>query len=148
MATFSAVNLNTKPRHMGGYGNGLVVWDTVEPSAAALNDVYRLVRIPAGATVTGVELVADDLDSGGSPALAVKIGFEPVDATEGPAADDDFFAAAGSTVFQAAGRTAFTFHPLKFERDVFLIATITAAAATFAAGKVTAIVTGEATGVK
>lgn len=148
MATFSAVNLNSKPRHMGGYGNGLVVWDTTEPTAAAADDVLRLARIPAGATVTGVEIVSDDLDSGATPALAVKVGFEPVDATEGPAADDDFFAAAGSTAIQAAGRTALSFHPLKFERDVFLIATVTAAAATFAAGKVTAIVTGEATGVK
>lgn len=148
MATFKTPDLDSKPRHMGGYGNGLVVWGTAEPTAGDADDVIRLVRIPAGATVTGVEIVSDDLDGNAAPTLAVKIGFEPVDATEGPAADDDFFAQAGSTALQAAGRTAFSFHPLKFERDVYLIATVTAAAATFAAGKVSAIVTGEATGVK
>jgi hypothetical protein len=146
MATFKTPDLDSKPRHMGGYGNALVVWGTAEPAAGAADDVIRLVRIPAGATVTGVEIVSDALDSGNT--LAVKVGFEPVDATEGPAADDDFFAQAGSTALRTAGRTAFVFHPLKFERDVYLIATVTAAATTFAAGKVSAIVTGEATGIK
>src|SRR5687768_652742 len=148
MATFNAPDLNSKPMPMGGYGNMNVVFGTVTPTAGALADVYRPVRIPAGMTVTSLEIVNDDLDSNGTPLIACKIGYEPVNASDGPTADDDFFVVAGSTILRSAARTAMNFQPIKFEKDVWVTVTLSAAAATFATGKVTAIVTGEATGVK
>lgn len=146
MATHSAPDLNSKPLPMGGYGNALVVWGTVAPSSGALASVYRPVRIPAGMTVTGLRIVNADLDSGGT-AFAVKIGYTPVDAAVGPTADDDYFSAA-VTHLSAVGLNDYRFDPIKFEKDVYVDLTVTVAATTFASGNITAIVTGEATGIK
>jgi len=48
----------------------------------------------------------------------------------------------------AVGRKVCAFQPIKFEKDVYVILTMTAAATTFASGKVTAVVRGQAEGVK
>jgi hypothetical protein len=146
MATHSASDLNSKPLPMGGYGNAAMVWGTVTPSSGALASVYRPVRIPAGMTVTGLKINNADLDTGGT-AFAVKIGYTPVDSTAGPTADDDYFSAA-TTILSAAALTDLRFPPIKFEKDVYVDLTVTVAATTFASGDITAIVTGEATGVK
>lgn len=146
MSTFNAPDLNTRTRHMGGYGNAVVVHGSVTPAAGILADVYRPVRIPAGVRVTDLDIVNDDLDTGGT-AFAVKVGYEPVNPAEGPVADDDYFSAA-STFLSAAGRKACAFQPVKFERDVFVTLTVTVAAATFAPGVVTVIVKGDGEGVK
>lgn len=148
MATFSATELNTKARHMGGYGNAALVWGSVIPTAAASGDIYRPVLIPAGMEVTDVDIVSDDLDSNGAPAIACKVGYSPVNPADGPAANDAYFATTGKTFLNAAGRTSLAFQPIKFEKPVFLIITLTAAAATFASGAVTAIVKGDGIGVK
>jgi hypothetical protein len=110
--------------------------------------VYRPVIIPGGLDVTDVDIVNDDLDASGTPAIGCRIGFAPVNASEGPAADDAYFSASGNALLRNAGRTTLAFQPLKFERPVFLTITITAAAATFASGKVTAIVKGDGIGIK
>jgi hypothetical protein len=133
---------------MGGYGNAVVVYGSVTPTAGTVGDVYRPVIIPGGLDVTDVDIVNDDLDSNGSPTITCRIGFTPVNANEGPVADDAYFSASGNGLLRNAGRTALAFQPLKFERPVFLTITITAAAATFAAGKVTAIVKGDGIGIK
>lgn len=146
MATHSAPDLNSKPLPMGGYGNAAMVFGTVAPSSGALASVYRPVRIPAGMTVTGLRIVNADLDSGGTT-FAVKIGYTPVDAAVGPTADDDYFSAA-VTHLSAAALNDYRFDPIKFEKDVYVDLTVTAAATTFASGNITAIVTGEATGIK
>jgi len=146
MATHSAPDLNSKAMPMGGYGNAAVVWGTVTPSSGALASVYRPVRIPAGMTVTGLKISNADLDTGGT-AFAVKIGYTPVDADAGPTADDDYFSAA-TTILSGAALTDLRFAPIKFEKDVYLDLTVTVAATTFAAGAITAIVNGEATGIK
>ncbi len=39
MATFSAVDLSSKARHMGGYGNTAVAWGSVAPAAGAVGDI-------------------------------------------------------------------------------------------------------------
>ncbi|MDN5753976.1 MAG: hypothetical protein L0H15_12020 [Nitrosospira sp.] len=148
MATFSATDLNTKSRHMGGHGNAVVVHGSVTPAAGASGDAYRPVRIPAGVDVTDVDIINSDMDSGATPTIACKIGYEPVNAADGPAADDNYFAAAGNTLLRSAGRTALAFQPVKFEKDVFLTVTLSASAATFASGPVTAIVKGDGIGVK
>lgn len=146
MATHSAADLNTKPIPMGGYGNAAIVWGSVTPSSGALASVYRPVRIPAGMTVTGLRIHNPDMDTGGT-AYAVKIGFTPVDSAAGPTADDDYFSTA-VTHLSAVGDNVYRFDPIKFEKDVYLDLTVTVAATTFASGAITAIVTGEATGIR
>ena len=145
MASFNAVDLYTKSRHLGGYGNATVVHGSVTPTAATALDVFRPVMIPAGVEVTSVRIVNDDL---AASALAVKIGYEPVNAADGPTADDDYFVATGSTILQTAGTTELAFRPIKFEKPVFLTITVTTTAVTFASGNITAIVTGDGIGVK
>ena len=100
MATHSAPDLNTKPLPMGGYGNAATVYGSVTPTSGALASVYRPVRIPAGMTVTGLKINNDDLDTGGT-AFAVKIGYTPVSATDGPAQNDTYFSPA-TTILSAA----------------------------------------------
>lgn len=148
MAIYNATDLNTKNRHMGGYGNAVVVYGSVTPTAAIFGDVYRPVVIPAGLDVTDVDIVNDDLDTGGTPTISCKVGFAPLNAAEGPTAVDDYFASTGKTFLNAAGRTSLAFPPIKFEKPVFLILTITGGAAAFTSGKVTAIVKGDGVGVK
>jgi len=146
MATHSAPDLNTKPLPMGGYGNAATVYGSVTPTSGALASVYRPVRIPAGMTVTGLKINNDDLDTGGT-AFAVKIGYTPVSAVDGPVGDDDYFSA-GTTILSAANLTDLRFDPIKFEKDVYVDLTVTVAAATFTSGEIIAIATGDATGVK
>jgi len=145
MATFSAVDLNTKPRFMGGYGNAVITYGSVTPTAGALADVYQPLRIPAGMLVTDLDIVNADLDTGGT-AMSAKIGYAPVD-SDGPTADDDYFSAT-ATFLTAAGRKVCAFQPIKFEKDVYITLTLTVAATTFASGVVTAIAKGQAEGVK
>jgi hypothetical protein len=146
MATHGAPDLNTKPLPMGGYGNAALVYGSVTPTSGALASVYRPVRIPAGMTVTGLRINNDDLDAGGT-LFAVKIGYTPVDSLAGPAANDAYFSAA-TTILSAPNLTDLRFPPLKFEKDVYVDLTVTVAATTFVGGAITAIVTGDATGVR
>ena len=148
MATFNAPDLYSKSRHMGGYGNAVVVIGTVAPTAGVSGDIYLPVIIPAGLGVTDIDIVNDDLDSGGAPAIACKVGYAPLSAADGPPAIDDYFAAAGKTFLNTAGRTSLAFQPIKFEKPVFLTITLTATAAAFVPGKVTAIVKGDGVGVR
>lgn len=146
MATLSAPDLMTKTRHMGGYGNTVTVIGSLTPTAGALADVYRPVVIPAGLRVTDLDIINDDLDTGGT-AFAVKVGYAPCNAADGPAAVDDYFSAAG-TFLSAAGRKQCVFQPIKFEKPVIVTLTITVAATTFASGVVTALVKGDGEGIK
>jgi hypothetical protein len=146
MATHSAPDLNTKPLPMGGYGNAAIVYGSVTPTSGALASVYRPVRIPAGMTVTALRINNDDLDASGT-AFAVKIGYTPVSTIDGPAQNDTYFSPA-TTILSAANLTDLRFPPIKFEKDVYVDLTVTVAAATFSAGTITAVATGDATGVK
>lgn len=147
MATFNAADLNTRNRHMGGYGNAVVVYGSVTPTAALFGDIYRPVIIPAGLDVTDIDIINDDLDSSGAPTITCKVGFAPLNAADGPFAVDDYFAS-GKTFLNTVGRTSLAFQPIKFEKPVFLTITLSSGAATFASGKVTAIVKGDGIGVK
>ncbi|MEO5655383.1 MAG: hypothetical protein ABIR00_05295 [Nitrosospira sp.] len=148
MATFSAVDLSSKARHMGGYGNTAVAWGSVAPAAGVTGDIYRPMIIPAGIEVTDVDIVNDKLDSNATPAIAFKAGYAPLNPDDGPVASDAYFTAAGNTALRNAGRASLGFQPVKFEKPVYLTITLTASAASFAPGKVTAIVKGDGVGVK
>jgi hypothetical protein len=76
------------------------------------------------------------------------VGYSPLNPEDGPIADDDYFAPAGTTLLRNAGRTSLAFQPVRFEKPVYLIITLTASSATFASGKVTAIVKGDGVGIR
>jgi hypothetical protein len=147
MASHNAPDLNTKPQHMGEFGNVVVGVGSVTPTAGALADVYRPIAIPGGWLVTDVDILFPDMDTGGS-AFAVKIGYEPVNSADGPVADDDYFSVANTFLTGTAGRRQLVFKPIKFERPVYLTMTVTVAATTFVSGELTAIVKGDGVGIK
>lgn len=146
MATFKAPDLGTKNRHMGEFGNLTGVWGEVTPTAGAVADVFQPVIIPGGLEVWDLDIINADLDSGGT-ALAVKVGYAPVNADDGPVADDDYFSVAG-TFLTAVGRKQCVFRPIKFERPVIVTLTVTIAATTFASGLITVLVKGDGLGIK
>src|SRR5574338_153729 len=140
MATFSAPDLNSKALPMGNYGNAAVVYGTATPLSGVVGSIYRPVRIPAGMSVTALRIVNDDMDTGGAT-FAVKIGYTPVDPGQGPV-EDDYYSAA-TTILSGAALTDLRFQPIKFEKDVYVILTVTVPATAFASGNITAIVAGE-----
>lgn len=150
MATFDAPDLNSRNiMSDGAYGNAATHTGKVTPTALANADILRVVRIPAGFRADFVLLGNDDLDSNGAPTAACKVGYTPVNSTDGPAASDAYWAAAGQTYLQAAGSRVLPLGPpVVFDYDVWLIITMTAASATFAAGSVWATVIGENVGTK
>lgn len=147
MATFNAPDLNSKARHMGEFGNAVVVWGAVTPTAGALADIYRPCIIPAGLEVIDLVLNFPDMDTGGT-AFAVKIGYSPVNATDGPTEVTDYFSAAVTVLSGTTKELKCVFRPIKFERPVYLIMTVTVAATTFASGEIVAKVYGDGLGIK
>lgn len=147
MATFNAPDLIVKNRHMGEFGNAVVHWGAVTPTAGALNDVYRFLIIPAGLEVTDIIFNYPDMDTGGT-SFAVTIGYTPVNADDGPAADSDYFSVAHTMLSGTSAIRLLNFDPIKFERPVFLTMTVTTAATTFVSGKIVAKVYGDGLGIK
>jgi len=146
MAEHKAVDLASKLLHVGPFGDATVVDGSVTPSSGALASVYVPVRIPGGVRLTGLEIDNADLDSNVYPDLVVKAGYRPVDGVS-PVADDDYFGS-GLTILQSAGRNRLSFAPITFQKTVEIIVTVTTAAATFAAGRLTAIAEMQNLGVK
>lgn len=68
-------------------------------AALIVNDTIRICKLPAGEVPVDFILGSDDLDSGGSPAIVLKVGIED---TVGDTSDDDALIL-GSTVAQAGG---------------------------------------------
>lgn len=150
-AYVDAADLNTQLGYMHSDGNAMRVTGRVALAAnPAANDIIRVCLIPAGMIVDKVTIANTDMDTNGAPTLVHAIGFEPVDAADGPAADYTYFGAAGQTNLQAAndGKSYCKFAPKKFERPVYLCLKVGTAAATFAAGTVYATVEGIADLVK
>lgn len=147
MATFNAVDLNTKPRHMGEFGNAVVFWGAVTPTAGALADIYRPVIIPGGAEITDLIINFPDMDTGGT-AFAVKIGYAPVNVDEGPAEVLDYFSTATTVLSGTTKELRCVFRPIKFERPVYVQLTVTVAATTFASGEIVAKAYGDGLGIK
>lgn len=151
MPDFNNASELAESQHMGQYGDGAIYAGRFAVPAAALNDNYRVVLIPAGARVSGIIIANDDLDSNGTPLAACSLGFVPRSAAEGALAQNlTYFAPAGQTILRAPnlGTIFANFAPIKFEQDVWLNVNITAAAATFAAGSIGGIVLGKNVGVR
>lgn len=119
MATYSAADLLTKNRHLGQYGEVNIPEGKVTPSSAVVTaDVLRLCIIPAGTEVQAIMLANGSM---GGPAPA-DIGYSPVDGSN-PAANSTYFASAVALGTASAGTLLANFDPIKFEFDVYLIAT-------------------------
>jgi hypothetical protein len=95
-----------------GFGNNLKAATGSYALTAALvvDDIIQMVKVPAGATVLDVLVKVPDLDSGGSPAITLDVGY---------GGDDDYWIAAATTG-QAGGlvrATATTTVPLAFTAE-------------------------------
>jgi hypothetical protein len=150
MANIDSATLNDNS-FMQAFGNAVVASGVIALAVTPSNaDVLRVMRIPAGTRVEALMLANGDLDSNGSPAIVVSVGYAPVVAADGPAAVTDYFQAAGDTVLQSAnaGKLYRNFAPITFEKDVYLTITVGTTSATFAAGSIYATALGAARGVK
>ena len=83
MATAKGVeitNLDTTPRTLleSGSGGGTVkvFMDTIAAGTGDIddNDIILLAEVPSNAKILSIKIFNDDLDSGGSPALATDVG--------------------------------------------------------------------------
>lgn len=150
MANFDALDLISKPRSLGNFGNaGILLGEVTPASNPAADDQIRILKIPAGFLVTGLTLDHLEVDTNVSPTLDVDIGYYPVNTDDGPlVADDNYFMDQYLGLGAIARKNDFQFQPVKFEQDVFLVLTTDVTAATFAAVRITAIVEGQVIGVK
>lgn len=150
MANIDSASLN-KNVFMQAFGNAAAVDGTVNltanPTAA---DVIRVMKIPAGTKVSAILLGNSDMDTNGAPTFVFSMGYAPVVAADGPAANATYFQAAGDTALQAAnaGKLYANFAPITFDKDVYLTMTVGTAAATFAAGNLYVTALGDTRGVK
>lgn len=150
MANVDSTTLN-KNDFMQAFGNAVQLDGKLTLAAnPAAADVLRIMKIPAGTKVSKLVVANDDLDSNVAPTAAVSIGYAPVVAGDGPAANAAYFAAAGQIILQSAndGKAYNKFDPITFDKDVYLTMTVGVASATFAAGSIWATVQGEARGIK
>lgn len=148
MTTYSATDLDSSPLHTGPYGNAFSKDGSYTCAALANADIVKLVRIPAGTRVDEVVIQHDEIDSNGTPTLTGKVGYTPVNSTNGPTADDDYWFASAA-IGQSKAAVQCAAQPITFEYDVWLIFTATAAIATLATTAVlTAVVKGQCLGVK
>lgn len=150
VTTYKATDLNNRVTMADGpYGNGAVHVGKVAPSSAPLtSDVLRVLRIPAGMRVDEVTIINDDCDSS-SAAITCKVGYTPVNSSDGPTADDAYWFAASQTFLQGAARTTSKAKPITFDYDVWVDLTVIVPAGSYIAGaEVHAVVRGEMVGPK
>lgn len=147
MASIKALGFNN-PQFMAGDGCAAYWIDkatlTTNPAVGDTIDF----RIPAGAEVCSVEIQCDKLDSNGAPTIAFGAGYAPIAPDSTLVANAAYFAPAGQATAKTGGRLVCSFKPIKFDEDVILRLTIGAAAATFAAGDIVAIASGNCRGVR
>lgn len=142
-------NSNYRPPHAGEFGNAVVFSGVAAVTTApALADSIQPVFVPAGTLVHKVTIKNTDMDAGGSPALAAKIGFSPADGSATPSGADTAIASAANWAQSAVTTTYDILPPYMVEEDSMLNIVVTAAPATGATGTVYAVVTGEACGGK
>jgi len=131
MANSTAVDIASRVTHgNGAYGDAAIHQASLKPASAAINEIFTVVRIPAGTRVDRLCIENDEIDSG-TDALRVKVGYTPVNAAEGPAAVTDYWGSALTTL-NAAGVAWLKGKPIVFEFAVDLIITVTTAANAFA----------------
>lgn len=146
MANTKSVRFNV-PKFMPVTGAAAHIEDYVNVAAAGSGDTFDWV-LPAGFELSALSLQCGALDTNGSPTLAYKLGYLPLDSASTLTPVDNYFAATASTGLRAGGRIACAFEPITFNEDVIVRLTLTAAAATLAAGRLWAIASGNCNGPK
>ena len=152
MTQIKAANLGDNAAHMQAFGNTVTEVDiSTVGIALQIGDTIDLVRVAGGTKLFSLETFNGDLDTGTT--LQFKLGYRKVDGGGVLTDDDDYFAAAGATTWQAAvlgsARTRWAFVPIDFNEDVFITATVTAAATGISGTPtITAIAQGIARGIK
>lgn len=147
MSAYKAVRFNA-PKFMPVTGAAVHLADYANVTTAASADTFDYF-IPAGLEIDAVSFQCNALDTNGSPTLAYKAGYFPVDSTSSLASVDNYFAPTASTGLRAGGRISCAFEPITFNEDVILRVTLTAASATLPASqKLWAIVSGNCNGPK
>lgn len=135
MASLKSVKF-TQPKMMPVDGRAVFFNDSyavaANPTAADTIDFH----LPAGVEVNTLRFHCSDMDTNGSPEFAAKIGYRKLNDGDTLTADDDYFAATGTALFQTAGIIECRFPPIKFEVDVIISITVEVDAATFAAGTI------------
>ncbi|MGV8823029.1 hypothetical protein [Methylibium petroleiphilum] len=136
---------------MQGFGNTVTeVDETTVGIALQIGDTLDLVRVAGGTKLFSLETFNGDLDTGTT--LQFKLGYRKADGG-GVLADVDNYFGSALTTWQAAvlgsARTRWAFTPIDFNEDVFITATVTAAATGISGTpKITAIAQGIARGIK
>ncbi len=95
-----------------------------------------------------MQIQCDQLDTNAGKTVAFEVGYTPADSSSSLTPSLAYFAPTGTTTAQAGGRLQCSFHPISFQEDVIVRLTFTAAAATFQAGSIYAIVNGNCNGPK
>lgn len=116
-------------------------------TAPSVNDTLDF-AVPAGLDLSLLRLRFTDMDSNGTPLIAFKVGYVLLNADGTTTVVDDYFAGAGQTTARTGGLLDCLFVPIKFNVDALIRITVTAAAATFAAGTVYMTAAGNAEGPK
>lgn len=136
------------PAFMPVDGCGIQIADTIALTAnPTAGDVINF-KLPAGIELGMLDIKSDDLDTNVAPSFVFGVGYAPVDSNSSLAAAPTAFAAAGQTTAQAGGTLKCSFHPIKFEEDVYVTITVGTASATFAAGSMSMVAIGSAIGPK
>lgn len=135
------------PKFMAGDGCGTTYVDDIDLAAApSVNDTLEF-HVPAGVQLHSLSFDWEDIDSNGSPAFTYKVGYKSLAAEPTLTANDSYFGT-GLTGGRTAGRVACSFKPITFNESVAIVVTVTAAAATFAAGNVAMIAEANCVGLK
>ncbi len=135
------------PKFMPVTGAAYFWMDYCAVAAAASADTFDYV-VPAGVEIASVVIQSPALDTNGTPTLAFEVGYTPLDSASTLTPNLTYFAAAGQTTARAGGRLSCAFAPITFQEDIIVRITLTAAAATLAAGNLWAIVSGNCAGPK
>lgn len=141
MANVFANDYGQKPLSVQG-NNAFAENYSVAKGAASGDKVY-LGILPAGVEIDSLALVHDDAGTG----VTCKLGFEPLNASDGPTAVTDYWLPAATDIATAAGRIESKAQPIRFDFPVAIVLT-TAGAAFTGTPKITAVAKGKALGVK
>ena len=151
MANYNADTVGAGRAFMDNGGNSTCEYGiTTPPIALALADTVNLVRVAGGTTLVELLVWNGDLDTGTT--LQFSLGYKPCNTASSTAAVPAYFAAAGQTTWQAAvlgsAPTRYAFVPITFAEDMFIFATVGAAATGVAASPtITALTRGKSVGV-
>lgn len=134
--TFTSPALGTPAAAQRNGGQAITIYAELALTVApVINDVYQMIKVPAGARIIDWVLGADDLDTNGSPTITLSLGDGSV---VGRYVVASTIAQTGGVPINAQLKTGFGFQ-YTAEDTIDILAA--AAPATFAAGTIRCAVT-------